>query len=259
MTNSDSLRTTRAVLAAVGCLLALMIGQHFMPPDPARAFPTSAIRIGIDASFPPFALDDGETLSGLEIDLAGALAQQIGLSAEFHNLNYYSLYDALISDEVDVLLSSLPVDPARMDDARYTQPYFDNGLQLVAPAGAPRLDTDKLAGERIAVEYASSADSLLRRWSAENKLLERLPYELPNHALDALRLGHADAALVDHLTYRLYQRHHRDWQSASQFVTHEPFAIAIRRENRDARRLIEAALASLQASGELARIVDEWL
>ena len=259
MTGANTETTTRAVLAAAFCLLALLIARHYAPPDAARAFPSGAIRVGTDPSFPPFALDDGETVSGLEVDLAEALAQEIGLPAEFRSLNYYSLYDALLSGEVDMLLAALPIDPARMDDARFTQPYFDNGLLLVTAADAPRLDIDKLAGEQIAVEFASRADSLLRSMSADGAQFERLPYELPAYALDSLRLEHADAALVAHLTYRLYQRHHRNWPSASQFVTHEPFVIAIRRDNRDAWRLIEAALARLRANGELARLIDKWL
>ena len=259
MTGANTETTTRAVLAAAFCLLALLIARHFQPPDAARAFPSGAIRVGIDPSYPPFALDDGETVSGLEIDLATALAREIGLPARFRNLNYYSLYDALISGEVDMLLAALPIDPARMDDARYTPHYFDNGLLLVTAADAPRLDINKLAGQRIAVEYASSGDSLLRSMSADGAQFERLPYELQAYALDALRLGHADAALVDHLAYRLYSRDRRDWRAASQFLSHEPFVIAMRRDNRDAWRLIEAALSSLQASGELARLTAKWL
>ena len=251
--------TTRAVTAAALCLLAYAIARHFAPPDMSRAFPTGEIRIGIDAGNPPFAWDDGETLRGLEVDLAQALASEIGLPARLRSYDFYSAYDALLSGEVDALVASLTVDPARMDRVRYSQPYFDNGLALVASGDSPGLDADGLTTERLAVEYAGAGDGQLRRWLVTNPRLRRMPYELPNHALDAVRLGHADAALVDNLTYRLYMRDRGDWSAAAQFVTHDEYVIAVRRDNRDAWRLLDGALAQLQANGEVARLVAEWV
>ena len=245
--------------AALAVALFVATILHSAIADRERAFPTGAIRIGVDASYPPFAVDEDGALRGLDIDLAAAIAREIGMPAQFRNIGFYSLYDALISGEVDALVSSLPIDAARADDVRYTSDYFNNGLVLVSAADSPSLDIENLAGQRIAVEYASSADSLLRGWSAGSSELLRMPYELPTYALDALRLDHADAALTDNLTYRLYQRQHSQWASASQFITHDPYAIAVRRDNHDAWQLIEAALGQLRAGGELARLSALWI
>ena len=98
--------------------------------DRAEAFPRGEIVIGIDASYPPFAIDEGGTLTGLDIDVAEAIATEIGLPARFVNIGYYGLYDALISGKVDLLISALRVEPSRMADVLYTRHYFDNGLVL---------------------------------------------------------------------------------------------------------------------------------
>ena len=249
------------VLAQAALVLALFLAivLQSLTPDRERAFPTGAIRIGVDASYPPFALDDDGTLRGLDIDLAAAIGREIGLPMQLRNIGFYSLYDALISGEVDALVSALPIDAARTDDVRYSSAYFNNGLVLVSAGDSPALDSENLAGVRIAVEYASSADSLLQAWSADGVAVRRMPYELPVYALDALRLDHADAALVDSLSYRLYQREYREWSSTSRFITLDPYAIAVRRDNHDAWRLIEAALERLRAKGELARLIAAWL
>lgn len=254
-------RRARSLLAMTALAVALFVATvlHSIRPDRERAFPTGAIRIGVDASYPPFALDADGRLRGLDIDLAAAIAREIGLPLQFRNLGFYSLYDALISGEVDALVSALPIDAARTDDVRYTSAYFNNGLVLVYAGDSSALDGEHLAGKRIAVEYASSADSHLRAWSADSLAVQRMPYELPEYALDALRLGLADAALTDNLTYRLYQRGHSQWSSASQFITHDPYAIALRRDNHDAWQLIEAALEQLRAKGELARLIALWM
>ncbi|MCY4145992.1 MAG: ABC transporter substrate-binding protein [Chloroflexi bacterium] len=243
---------------ALAFALFMMAVLHSGRPDRERAFPTGALRIGVDASYPPFAVDDDGALRGLEIDLAAAIAREIGLPAQFRNIGFYSLYDALISGEVDALVASLPIDATRTDDARYTSAYFNNGLVLASAGDSSALAVENLGGKRIAVEYASSADSLLHAWLADGIALQRMPYELPGYALDALRLGQADSALTDNLTYRLYQRERSGWLSTSQFITHDPYAIAVRRDNHDAWQLIEAALERLRAGGALARLIALW-
>ncbi len=242
-------------------LVALMLvaWRQAAPPNRARAFPAGAIVIGVDGSYQPFALDDGETLRGLDIDLAQALAAEIGLPAHFRNIGFYGLYDALISGEVDLLIAALRVDPARMDDVRYSQPYFDNGLLLVTALNAPIPTDADLQGKGVAYEYASSADSQSRAWQEAGRQIERRPYEMPAYALDALRLGQADAALVDAISYRLYQSEHSDWLSAARYISHEPYAIAIRQDRREAWKLVEGALSALKEGGELATIIDKWL
>ena len=245
--------------AAVALTLLILFVRQNAPPDPKSAFPGGELVVGVDASFPPFALDDGESIQGLDIDLASALAHELDLPLRFKSIGFYALHDALISGQVDILVSALRVDPARMDDLRYTQSYFDNGLVIVTRADAPEANIKSQANARVAFEYASRADSQVRLWEEEGRTIKRRPYELPEYALDALRLGRADAAIVDATTLRLYQSSHSDWTARHQYITHEPYAIALRIDRVDAWRLVDGAIATLMENGELARIIDKWL
>lgn len=244
---------------AVALMLAILHIRRSAPPDIKRAFPSGEIVVGVDASFPPFALDDGEALSGLDIDLARAIAAELNISARFLNIGFYALHDALISGQVDILVSALRIDPARMEDLRYTQSYFDNGLVLARAADDPASDDNSLAKGRIAYEYASSAEGQVRAWEEDGQSVTRLPYELPQYALDALRLGLADAAIVDATTLRLYENAQVGWTARYQYITREPYAIALRIDRADAWQLVNGALETLIESGELAKIIDEWL
>lgn len=245
--------------AALAAVLAGVLVPLERPPSISSAFPAGAIVVGVDASYPPFALDDGDSMRGLDIDLARAIAAELDLPVRFLNIGFYALHDALISGQVDILVSALRIDPARMDDLRYTQSYFDNGLVLVRAADDPLSDVNTLTNGRIAYEYASSAEGQVRVWEENGQSIARLPYELPQYALDALRLGQADAAIVDATTARLYLSAQREWQARYERLTHEPYAIALRIDRADAWQLVDAALETLIESGELARIIDKWL
>lgn len=257
-------RRKRQILALLtaalsAALFAILLIRETSAPDINIAFPAGEIVVGVDASFPPFALDDGATLRGLDIEIARAIAAELGLPIRFENIGFYALYDALKSGRVDLLISALRIDRARMDDVRYTQPYFDNGLLIVTPADAAETVIESLANARIAFEYASSADAQLRAWQEDGRAIIRLPYELPEYALDALQMGLADAAIVDATAFRLYQRKQTNYTSQSEYITSDPYAIAARIDRHDAWQLVDNALSALKERGEIAKITDKWL
>ena len=257
MKREDS-KFSRAVMAASILVSLAAVWRHYQPPNRDLAFPAGGIVIGVDASFPPFAFDNAGALEGLDIELGEAIAAEIGLPARFVNISYYGLYDALITGGVDLLIAALRVDQSRRNEVRFTQAYFDNGLVLVTAANGEPINVNALSGAALAYEYASGADSRIRAWEEEGHTIARLPYELPTHALDALRLGQVDAALVDAITLRLYAKERAEWEYSRQFVTREPYAIALRIDREDARKLVDRALAALKDRGELARIVQKW-
>lgn len=240
-------------------LLLLFASKIERPADKAKAFPRGMIVVGVDAGVPPFASDDGQAVYGLDIDLAHAIARDIDLPIQFLNIGYYGLYDALTSGEVDLLISALRVEEARMDDVRYTRHYFDNGLLLVTPVEKPIASLDGLAGKKVAYEFGSQADTELRKLEEQYGPVTRLPYELPTYALDSLRLEYADAAIVDAIALRLYLRRFADWRAAQRYLTRDHYAIAARRDNRDAWALVDGALAALKEKGELDKIIAMWL
>ena len=246
-------------IVAVAFIIAFLLFRRERAPDPGRAFPAGEIVVGVDASFPPFALDDGGIIRGLDIDLASAIASELNMPVRFSNIGFYALHDALISGAVDLLISALRVDPARMDELRDTASYFDNGLVIARAADATQADIESLTKARIAYEYASSADAQIRVWEESGQSVQRLPYELPEYALDALRLGLADAAIVDATTLRLYQSDHGGWMARYEYVTQDLYAIAIRIDRVDAAKLVGGALNALKENGKLAKIIDKWL
>jgi ABC-type amino acid transport substrate-binding protein len=255
--------TSRRTLIIVICLLIVIaaIAYYWLesrPPTREEAFPQGEMLVGVDASFPPFAVDDGIGLHGLDIDLANALADEMDIPVRFVNMGYDGLYDAVIDEQVDVVISALLVNPARTQEIRYTRPYFDNGLALITNPDSPIDRMQHLPGHALALEYGSAAQSQARFWLQRIEPFEVRPYELPQYALDAVRLGHADAALVDTTTYYLYQSEHPAWQSEENRVTNAFYAIAIRIDRDATWAWVDAAVGSLQFDGRLADIIQKW-
>lgn len=251
---------TLALLVAALTIILLRgnMGQPVSGP-PGSALPYGELRVGIDPSYPPFAVATSDRLYGLEVDLARALGEEIGMPVRFVPLGYDGLYDALRVDSVDVLISALLIDPARRNDVLYTRPYFDAGLMLVSPAGSPYGDMTLMPGHSLAYEFGSAADAEARRWLRRVHPFERRPYELGRYALDAVRLGEADAALVDAVTTRLYLREHPDWSAFAVYVTDTSYAMAVRSDRGAVWAILNDALEALAFDGRLDAIIARWL
>lgn len=227
-------------------------------PTIAELFPTGRLRLGVEADLPPFAsLRDGE-LQGLAIDLGEMLASELELTAQFVTIGHDARFDALRSARIDVLAVADARRVALEPNVLATSAWFDAGLVLVTPASGAPDSMSQLAGRRLAFALGSDADAEARRWRRRIAPFQTLAYEMPQHALDALRLGLADAALVDALDARLYLRDN-DWSGKLHQVSEQHLAIALPDEPQGRWQVVERALRSLLERGEVARLLDRHL
>jgi len=253
----------RAVLIALGLmaltLVAALAGRGRTPaPAVADLFPGGVLQIGIETSPSPYVhLRDGEP-TGLVIALGQALAGEMGLTPHFINVSLDGRFDALRLGIVDLLIVVDARQTAMEADVLPTRPWFNAGLVLVSHEDRPLNSMQEMAGRSLALALGSAADAEARRWQRRIAAFTTLPYELPHHALDALRFGVAQAALVDALDARLYLRQH-DLALAMHQVSDQHLAMALLSDPPTRWRVVDGALWKLFEQGAVARLLDRWL
>jgi ABC-type amino acid transport substrate-binding protein len=216
----------------------------------------------MDASFPPFeSIGPDGSLVGFDVDLAREVCRRLDLEPQFvANLPYDGLYDALTVRRVDVVVSALVINPARTGDYAYSTPYFDAGQVLVLPPGARAIrSVADLNGNRLAVVLGTAGDQAARRWARRLADLALVQYHTPAHALQAVEVGEADVALVDHVSALQAIGTGRRLQIVGEPVVTVPYAAAVRREDRRLLRAINEALGAMQDDGTMDRLVALWL
>jgi len=244
----------------VGVTFGLRWSSVQRPGPPVKElFPYGEMRVGVDASYPPFAVATATDLFGLDIDLGRALAERLGVPIRFVNMGYDGLYDSLKADQVDVVISALLIDPSKTNEVRYTFPYYNAGLMLVSDANRPIPTMQDMSGRSLAYEFGSEADLVARAWLRRIAPFATRPYELPTYALEATRLQLADAALTDATSARLYLRDHPDWVVHLADVTHSLYGIAVRMDRGRTWNAVNQALQSLLDDGTLEAIIGRWL
>lgn len=254
MASSPRRTTIALIIAVVVVLLGWLIYNATRPPE--VLYPTGELRIAVDASYPPFAVATANDLFGIDIDIGCALGERLDVPVRFVNMGYDGLYDSLRVDQADIILSALISNEARRGEVHYTSAYFDAGLVLVG--NLSRLED--VSGHSIAYEFGSVGDEEVRRWQRlVDQPFESQPYELPEYALDAARLGTADAALVDAVSARLYLREHPDWNASLSYVTHATYSIAVRVDRLRLLGAVNDALQALIDDGTIDEILRRYL
>ena len=252
--------TTVGGLLIAALVLLLLTGCRQSEDTWDQISETGVLRVGVDPTFPPFAAAEGSELWGVDADLAQALAAELGLEPHFTYFGYDGLYDALATNQVDVLVSALVVMPERMQDVAYTDSYYDAGQVLIVPRGSAVSGMDDLNAASVAVELGALGHVEAQTWQRRLPALTVRTYGSVDEALGAVAAGEADAALVDSVSGRLYLRDHTDKLTRiAAPVTAEPYAIAVRIGDRTLHRRLNEALDQLASAGELDEIVAAWL
>jgi ABC-type amino acid transport substrate-binding protein len=238
-----------------------------------RVQASGELRVGLDASFPPFeSLDAAGDVVGIDADLARSLAGQWGAQPVFVNIGFDGLYDALLAGRVDVVISGLPYDPRRTQDVLYSQPYFNAGQVLVVraadtaiaqdsahiPGDNPQAPMLELSGRTIAVEWGSLADMEARRLRQTVEGMQTLPQPTARDALDALVAGQADAAIADAVSVYQFMGEHAGQVRLVVTLTQEPYVIATRPRSRRLAEAVDAALTQLRETGTLDALPAKW-
>lgn len=253
-----------SALALFLLVLLSFVGACSHPDDTWEHVTESGLlRVGMDASFPPFEYiaPDG-TPAGFDVELARELGKRLQLEVQIiANIPYDGLYDALAIGRVDVVISALVVNPQRTADFAYSAPYFDAGQVLVFPIPPKAMSAGMadLAGQRLAVEFGSPGDQEARKWMQRVPGLEVLHYNTAGEALEALKRGEADAALVDHVTAMSTCADGSGFFIVDRPVVSVPYAVAVRLQSRQLLRAVNQALAGMQADGTLERLTARWL
>ena len=235
-------------------------GARGAPLDPvwAAVQQRGTLRVATDVGFWPFAFEQDGQVTGYDMDLAQAIAAELGLTVEIVPTGFDGLYSALVSGRADMIASALPYAPEQGFRARFSRFYFDAGQVLVTPAGAPDASAGELAGQVVGVALGSDADTLARRLLRDGgNFVLRSTYDDAAAALADLGAGRLDAVITDMVTALEATRGRTDLRIAAA-LTSEPLALAFSRSAFRLEAEVNRILEDLQRSGFFATLNERW-
>lgn len=214
------------------------------------------LRVGMDASYPPFELWDEVGLRGYDVDLALALGREWSLEVDFENIGFDGLYDALKVERVGIIISALPYDPLLTQDVGYSYSYFDAGQVLVVREQTTIAKVEDLNGRRVGLELGSRGDLEARRLE-QRMILERKAYSTAQEAQEALRDEKVDVAIVDAVSAYEFIGEQGGLRIVQQ-VTEEPYVIAVPIKAPILLEKVNEAIVKWRETGFLEELREKW-
>lgn len=221
---------------------------------------TGILRVGLDPTYPPFAVATENDLFGFDVDLAQALAADLGLQVQFGYFGYDGLYEALEAGQTDVLISALVIDETRTADFAYSEPYFNAGQMLIVPNGSTIEGMADLRNSALAVELGSEGHVIAQEWTRRLVGLEVMSFNTPAEAVAAADNLTTSAALLDHINARLLlATQPTSLRLAPTPVTVEPYALVVRLEDAQLLEQLNLSLERLISNGTVDTLTRRWL
>ena len=217
--------------------------------------------IGTSPDFPPFEnLENGEFV-GLDMEIAKAIGEKLGLEVEFKSLQFDAIIPAVAAGgQVDCGISGFTVDPERAKEIDFSTTYYidDQAIAAMKDSAITAENVDEaLAKATVAVQSGTSGEAYIQENYPEATIQ---PYGNSTDAFAAMQAGQADAvctnaAVVNKMLAEAYQ----DAVVVKSIATGEEYAMVIAKDNPALTKALNEAIAELEADGTLQRLIETWM
>jgi polar amino acid transport system substrate-binding protein len=242
------------LVAATGCVGGIGAGTltpKITPPDIAKA---GVLKAAVDLSYPPFAGSVKGERVGLDIDVASAIAEQLGLKLEIVDAKSSVAAALVTSGSVDIVLGALTVDSAVSSQLAFAGTYASDAPAAFA-AKETSVSLDDLSTKRIAVQKDSLAYWLLLDTYGEAPLVVVPTLE---DAFKAVISAKADLVAGDALVGTYLLRGHPTFAYVGQVGSAYPLGVGVSQAKPNLEAKVRAALDKLASQGVLETIRRKW-
>ena len=235
-------------LLLVVCLLGaatLMAGCGQTGSSDAKSSGQRVLRVGMDASYPPFGSQNQET------------KDYEGFDVEISNRSFDGLIPALQAKEIDVAINDITITDDRKQSVDFSKPYYIAGLGVVTRADNDTIHTaEDLQGKTLGVSIGSTGEEAARKIPGANVRV----FNAINEAFLEVQNGGVDAVVNDIPTNEYYVSHagNKKVRSAEVALTKEDLGIAVLKGNTELLTKIDDGLAKIKANGKFAEIYEKW-
>jgi len=251
--------TVAALLVAVGVTTAATAGTL------DRIGQEKAIRIAYREDAPPFSYKDklGEP-SGFMVDLCRAVAKKLADQLNLPSLNVAYVpvtaadrFETIAQQKADLLCEPTSITLSRREQVDFSIPTFLDGASLIVRAGGPKNLRD-LSGKKIGVLAGTTTEEALRNTLNEAKINgDVVAAKTHGEGLAMLDEGKISAYFGDRSILLFLIKDSKAPEKlrlADDYLTVEPYALALPRGDTDFRLAVDRALSHIYRSGEIAAV-----
>ena len=238
----------KKILLAAGAALMLL---------GSAAQAAEKLRIGTEGAYPPFnQIDASGQVVGFDLDIAHALCAKMQVECEVVTSDWDGIIPALNAKKFDFLIASMSITEERKGAVDFTEPYYSNKLQFIAPKSVDfKTDKASLDGKVIGAQRATIAGL----WLEDNLdgVVDIKLYDTQDNAYLDLAAGRIDGILADKFVNWewLKSKAGQDFEFKGEPVhDDDKIGIAVRKGDDALRQRLNAALKAIIEDGTYQQI-----
>lgn len=218
--------------------------------------PAGKLIMGTNAAFPPYEYYEGEKIVGIDAEVAGLIAEKLGMELEIKDMDFNGIISAVQNGVVNIGMAGMTVNEERLLSVDFSTSYA-KGVQVVIVKENSGIATlDDLAGKLIGVQEATTGDIYSTDDFGEENVKR---YTNGAAAVAALQSGIVDAVIIDNEPAKAFVAANDGLAILETAYAEEDYAIAVAKGNTDLLNKINNALAELTADGSIQAIVDKYI
>ena len=231
---------------------------------------TGVILIGVREASVPFSFQDAQKQAqGYSVDLCLKVADAIKaelkmprLDVKFVPVSSANRIPALLENKIDLECGSTTNTRERQQQVAFAYTSFIAGIKMLAKNGSNVNGIEDLRGKTVVVTKGTTSEKMIKQLN-EERLLKLTIIESADHneSFKAVADGKAIAFPMDDvLLYGLISKSAKpdDYAVGGKYLSVEPYAIMMRKNEPQLERVVNHALADLFQSGEVRRIYAKW-
>jgi cystine transport system substrate-binding protein len=214
--------------------------------------------IGTEGTYAPYSYHDetGE-LVGYDVEIARAIAEKLGVEAEFVETNWDACIAGLDAERYDVVMNQVSITEERLLKYDFSTPYTVSSAVLIAAEDNKELTSfEDLKGKKAAQSLTSNYATLAEGYGAEIVSTDGMF----SKAIELVSTGRAEATINDEVSFYDFLKQQPDATVKIIDTLDEASenAVLIRKGNDTFVTAVNLALDELSQEGTLAEISDKY-
>ena len=222
------------------------------------------LKMGTNASFPPYEFYDDETgeIVGIDAEVAAAICEKLGYELEIVDMDFDAIIPAVTTGKIDFGMAGMTVTEERLQSVDFTTSYATGIQSVIVKEDSEITSVDDLfaegANHKIGVQQGTTGDIYCSGDIEEAGLGTIERYKNGTDAVLALTSGKVDCVVIDNQPALKYVEANEGLKILDTEYAVEDYAIALAKDSELTAK-INAALEELIADGTVQAIIDKYI
>ena len=221
------------------------------------------LSMATNAEFPPYEYVEGEDVVGIDVDIAQAIADKLGMELKVDNMNFDSIIPAITSGKDAIGAAGMTVTDERKKNVDFTDSYA-TGVQVVIVREDSKITdvkdlTTKGADNTIGVQLGTTGDIYCTSDIQDKGFGKVQQFNKGADAVQALVSGKIDCVVIDNQPAKEFVKANKGLKILDTEYVTEDYAIAVAKDNTELKDKINGALNELKAEGTIQKVLDKYI